>query len=148
MKVILLQDVKGQGKKGDTVNVADGYGRNFLIAKGLATPVNAQVQNDFAGKAAAAQHKIDVDTAAAKEYQAVLDGKTLVLKAKGGDSGKLFGAVTGKEIAALIEKETGIAVDKQKLVVETIKNFGTYPCTVKLYTGISAKINVSVEKQD
>ena len=148
MKVILLQDVKGQGKKGDTVNVADGYGRNFLIAKGLATPVNAQVQNDFAGKAAAAQHKIDVDTAAAKEYQAVLDGKTLVLKAKGGDSGKLFGAVTGKEIAALIEKETGIAVDKKKLVVETIKNFGTYPCTVKLYTGISAKINVSVEKQD
>ncbi len=148
MKVILLQDVKGQGKKGDTVNVADGYGRNFLIAKGLATPVNAQVQNDFAGKAAAAQHKIDVDTAAAKEHQAVLDGKTLVLKAKGGDSGKLFGAITGKEIAALIEKETGIAVDKKKLVVETIKNFGTYPCTVKLYTGIAAKINVSVEKQD
>ena len=148
MKVILLQDVKGQGKKGDTVNVADGYGRNFLIAKGLATPVNAQVQNDFAGKAAAAQHKIDVDTAAAKEHQAVLDGKTLVLKAKGGDSGKLFGAITGKEIAALIEKETGIGVDKKKLVVDTIKNFGTYPCTVKLYTGIAAKINVSVEKQD
>ncbi len=147
MKVILLQDVKGQGKKGDTVNVADGYGRNFLIAKGLATPVNAQVQNDFAGKAAAAQHKIDVDTAAAQENKSKLDGKTFVLKTKGGESGKLFGAVTGKEIAALIEKETGIAVDKKKLVVDTIKNFGTYPCTVKLYTGIAAKVNVSVEKE-
>lgn len=147
MKVILLQDVKGQGKKGETVNVADGYGRNFLIAKGLATPVNAQVQNDFAGKAAAAQHKIDVDTAAAQENKTKLDGKTFVLKAKGGESGKLFGAVTGKEIAALIEKETGIAVDKKKLVVDTIKNFGTYAVTVKLYTGIAAKINVSVEKE-
>ena len=77
-----------------------------------------------------------------------LDGKTFVLKAKGGDSGKLFGAITGKEIAALIEKESGVAVDKKKLVVDTIKNFGTYACTVKLYTGIAAKINVSVEKED
>jgi large subunit ribosomal protein L9 len=105
------------------------------------------VQNDFAGKAAAAQHKIDVDTAAAKENQAKLEGKTFVLKAKGGESGNLFGAITGKEIAALIEKESGIKVDKKKLVVDTIKNFGTYACTVKLYTGIAAKINVSVEKE-
>ena len=148
MKVILLADVKGQGKKGDTVNVSDGYGRNFLIARGLATPVTAQTANDFAGKAAAAQHKIDVDTAAAQEHKTKLDGKTFVLKAKGGESGKLFGAVTGKEIAALIEKESGIAVDKKKLVVDTIKNFGTYACTVKLYNGIAAKINVSVEKED
>ncbi len=148
MKVVLLADVKGQGKKGDTVNVADGYGRNFLIARGLATPVNAQIQNDFAGKAAAAQHKIDVDTTAAKESQAKLDGKTFILKAKGGDSGKLFGAITAKEVAQFIEKETGIAVDKKKLVVDTIKTFGTYPCTVKLYAGIAAKINVSVEKAD
>ncbi len=148
MKVVLLADVKGQGKKGDTVNVADGYGRNFLIARGLATPVNNQIQNDFAGKAAALQHKIDVDTAAAKENQAKLDGKTFTLKAKGGESGKLFGAITGKEVAQMIEKETGIAVDKKKLAVDTIKTFGTYPCTVKLYTGIAAKINVSVEKLD
>ncbi|MBQ3085287.1 MAG: 50S ribosomal protein L9 [Clostridia bacterium] len=148
MKVILLQDVKGQGKKGDTVNVADGYGRNFLIARGLATPVNAQVQNDFAGKAAAAQHKIDVDTAAANENKAKLEGKTFVLKAKGGESGKLFGAITAKEIAALIAKESGITVDKKKLVIDTIKNFGTYACTVKLYTGIAAKINVTIEKED
>ena len=133
MKVVLLADVKGQGKKGDTVNVADGYGRNFLIARGLATPVNAQVQNDFAGKAAAAQHKIDVDTAAAKENQSKLDGKTFI---------------TAKEVAQFIEKETGVTVDKKKLVVDTIKTFGTYPCTVKLYTGIAAKINVSVEKAD
>ncbi len=148
MKVILLQDVKGQGKKGDTINVADGYGRNFLIARGLASPVNAQVQNDFAGKVAAAQHKIEVDTAAANENKAKLEGKTFTMKAKGGDSGKLFGAITGKEIAALIEKESGIVVDKKKLVVDTIKNFGTYACTVKLYTGIAAKINITIEKED
>ena len=133
MKVILLADVKGQGKKGDTINVADGYGRNFLIARGLATPVNAQVQNDFAGKAAAAQHKIDLDTAAAQESKKRIDGKTFVLKAKGGESGKLFGAVTGKEIAALIEKESGVAVllidHNMKFVMDiadkiTVLNYG------------------------
>ena len=148
MKVILLTDVKGQGKKGDTINVADGYGRNFLLARGLASPVSAQVQNDFAGKAASTQHKIDLDIAAARESQAKLEGKTFVLRAKGGESGKLFGAVTSKEIAALLEKESGIAIDKKKLVIDTIKNFGTYSCTIKLYAGMSAKINVSVEKED
>ena len=148
MKVMLLADVKGQGKKGDTIQVADGYGRNFLIARGLASPVNNQVQNDFAGKAAAAQHKIDTETAAAQENRAKLEGKTFCLKAKGGESGKLFGAVTGKEIAALIEQESGVKVDKKKLSIETIKTFGTYPCVVKLYTGISAKINVTVEKEN
>ena len=146
MKVILLADVKGQGKKGDTVNVSDGYGRNFLIARGLASPVNAQVQNDFAGKAAAAQHKIDVDTANAQENKAKLDGKTFVLKAKGGDSGKLFGSITSKEIAEFIKTKTGVEIDKKKVEVETIKAFGTYPCTIKLYKGITAKVNISVIK--
>ncbi len=148
MKVILLTDVKGQGKKGDTVQVADGYGRNFLIARGLASPVSAQVQNDFAGKAEAAKHKIEEETAAAKESQRKLDGKTFVLRAKGGESGKLFGAVTGKEIAALLERESGVAVEKKKLVIDTIKTFGSYPCTVKLYSGIAAKIHIQVEKED
>ena len=147
MKVVLLEDVKGKGKKGDLINVSDGYGRNFLIARGLACEPNAQIQNDFSGKASAAQYKIDTDTAAAKENAAKLDGKTFELKSKGGDSGKLFGSITSKEIAELIKQKTGIDIDKKKLDVETIKAFGTFPCTVKLYKGIAAKININVVKE-
>ena len=146
MKVVLLQDVKGKGKRGDLVTVSDGYGRNFLIAKGLATEATAQVQNDFSGKASAEKFRIDTETAAAKENAAKLDGKTFTLKASGGDSGKLFGSITSKEIAEFIKAQTGVGVDKKKVEVDTIKAFGVYPCTVKLYKGISAKINISVEK--
>ncbi|MBQ8605165.1 MAG: 50S ribosomal protein L9 [Clostridia bacterium] len=147
MKVILLEDVKGKGKKGDLINVSDGYGRNFLIARGLATEPNAQIQNDFSGKASAEKFRIDTETAAAKESAAKLDGKTFEMKASGGDSGKLFGSITSKEIAEFIKDKTGVAVDKKKIEAETIKAFGTYPCTVKLYKGISAKINISVIKE-
>lgn len=147
MKVILLEDVKGKGKKGDLINVSDGYGRNFLIARGLATEPNAQIQNDFSGKASAAQYKIDTDTAAAKENASKLEGKTFELKVKGGDSGKLFGSITSKEISELIKNKTGIAIDKKKIEVETIKTFGVFPCTIKLYKGISAKISINVVKE-
>ena len=147
MKVILLEDVKGKGKKGDLINVSDGYGRNFLIARGLATEPNAQIQNDFSGKASAEKFRIDTETAAAKESAAKLDGKTFEMKASGGDSGKLFGSITSKEIAEFIKSKTGITIDKKKIEADTIKAFGTYPCTVKLYKGISAKINISVIKE-
>ena len=146
MKVILLEDVKGKGKKGDLINVSDGYGRNFLIARGLATEPNAQIQNDFSGKAKAQQNKIDTDTAAAKESAKLLDSKTFEMAVKGGDSGKLFGSITSKEIAEFIKAKTGVEVDKKKVEVETIKAFGTYPCTIKLYKGITAKVNISVIK--
>lgn len=146
MKVILLEDVKGKGKKGDLINVSDGYGRNFLIARGLATEPNAQIQNDFSGKAKAQQYKVDTDTAAAKESAKILDSKTFEMAVKGGDSGKLFGSITSKEIAEFIKAKTGVEVDKKKVEVETIKAFGTYPCTIKLYKGITAKVNISVIK--
>lgn len=146
MKVVLLQDVKGKGKRGDLITVSDGYGRNFLIARGLATEPTAQIQNDFSGKASAEKYRIDTETAAAKENASKLDGKTFELAASGGDSGKLFGSITSKEIAEFIKSKTGIEVDKKKLDVETIKAFGTYPCTIKLYKGITAKINISVVK--
>ena len=148
MKVILLEDVKGKGKKGDLINVSDGYGRNFLIARGLATEPSAQIQNDFTGKANAEKFRIDTETAAAKESAAKLDGKTFELKASGGDSGKLFGSITSKEIAEFIKSKTSIEVDKKKIEVDTIKAFGVYPCTVKLYKGITAKINISVVKEN
>lgn len=147
MKVILLADVKGQGKKGDTINVADGYGRNFLIAKGLAAAADAQLQNDFAGKKQSEIFKEEQAVAAAKEIAAKLEGKTIELKAKGGESGKLFGAMTTKEIAAALSKQAGADIDKKKLVIETIKAFGTYPCTAKLHKGVAAKFNISVVKE-
>lgn len=147
MKVILLEDVKGKGKKGDLINVSDGYGRNFLIARGLATEPNAQIQNDFSGKASAQQYKIDTETAKAKESAKLLDGKTFEMAVKGGDSGKLFGSITSKEIAELIKVKTGVETDKKKIECETIKAFGTYPCTIKLYKGINSKVNISVIKE-
>ena len=147
MKVILLEDVKGKGKKGDLINVSDGYGRNFLIARGLAIEPNAQITNDFSGKQSAEKFRIDTETAAAKENASKLEGKTFTLAASGGDSGKLFGSITSKEIAEFIKKQTGIEIDKKKLELETIKAFGVYPCTVKLYKGINAKININVVKE-
>lgn len=147
MKVVLLADVKGQGKKGDIINVSDGYGRNFLIARGLAAEPTAQLKNDFSGKASAAQFKIDTDTKAATESAKILDGKTFEMSVKGGDSGKLFGSITAKEIAEFIKQKTGVEADKKKIDVDTIKAFGSYPCTVKLYKGISAKITINVVKE-
>lgn len=146
MKVVLLQDVKGQGKKGDIINVADGYGRNFLIAKGMAAAANSQITNDFAGKKQSAIYKEDMAIAAAKEIAGKLDGKTFVMKVKGGDSGKLFGSLTTKEVSAELEKQIGTAIDKKKLVFPTVKSFGVYSCTAKLHAGVSASFNVQVDK--
>jgi large subunit ribosomal protein L9 len=147
MKVVLLADVKGQGKKGDTINVADGYGRNFLIAKGLAAPAGAQLQNDFAGKKQSEIFKEEQAVAAAKAIAEKLEGKTIELKAKGGDSGKLFGSLTTKEIAAHLTTAIGAEIDKKKLVIDTVKTFGAYPCTAKLHKGVAAKFTVNVIKE-
>jgi len=147
MKVVLLADVKGQGKKGDTVNVADGYGRNFLIAKGLAAPAGAQLQNDFAGKKQSEIYKEEQAVAAAKAIADKLEGKTIDVKAKGGESGKLFGSLTTKEIAAELTRVVGTEIDKKKLVIDTVKTFGAYPCTAKLHKGVTAKFTVNVIKE-
>lgn len=147
MKVVLLADVKGQGKKGDTVNVADGYGRNFLIAKGLAAPAGAQLQNDFAGKKQSEIYKEEQAVAAAKAIADKLEGKTIELKAKGGESGKLFGSLTTKEIAAELTRAVGTEIDKKKLVIDNVKTFGAYPCTAKLHKGVTAKFTVNVIKE-
>ena len=145
MKVVLLADVKGQGKKGDIINVADGYGRNFLIAKGLAAVANSQLQNDFAGKKQSQLFKESEAVAAAEKIAEKLKGKTFTLTAKGGESGKLFGALTTKEIAAHLSEITGETIDRKKIVADTIKSFGTYPCTAKLHKGVSATFNIKEE---
>lgn len=144
MEVILKQDVKGLGKAGDKVKASDGYARNFLFPKNLAVEANAQTLTEFRNSEAAKQHKIDVDVARANEARQKLEGKTVKLVAKAGQNGKLFGSVTAKEVAEAITKQLAVSVDKRKLTVADIKNFGSYTAEVKLYNGITAKLTVEV----
>ncbi len=145
MKVILTQDVKGQGKKGDAINVSDGYARNFLLPKGLAIIADAAAMNDLKNKEASRQHKIEVERAAAKEIAAKLEAISVKVLATAGADGRLYGSVTSKEIASALEAQHKILIDKRKLdMPDPIKAFGTYSIPVKLYTDVSGKINVII----
>lgn len=144
MKVVLTQDVKGLGKKGELVNTSDGYARNFLFPRKLAVEANSQAMSELKNREAAEKHRIDTEIAAAKANAAKLEGNTVKLSAKAGANGKLFGSVTSKDVAAAISKHFGLEIDKRKVVVEDIKTFGTYPVEVKLYNGISASLYVMV----
>ena len=108
MKVVLTQDVKGLGKKGELVNTSDGYARNFLFPRNLASEANAQAMSELKNKEQAEKYRIETETAAAKADAAKMEGKTIKLTAKAGQNGKLFGSVTAKEIAAQLEKELGV----------------------------------------
>lgn len=145
MKVILTQDVKGSGKKGELINVADGYAKNFLLKKGMAVEATPQAMNELKNREASNKFHIEEEKKAANAVKAKLDGKTLNLTAKAGAGGKLFGSVTSKEVAEELAKQFGCEVDKKKISLGSdIKAFGTYSADVKLYTGISAKISISV----
>lgn len=144
MKVILTQDVKGSGKKGEMVNAADGYARNFLLPKGLAIEANNQAIGELKAKESSKQHKIQVEREAAMKNAKILEGKTVNITAKAGSNGKLFGSVTTKEIAEAVKKQYNVPVDKKKITMNEIKAFGTYSAEIKLYTGISTKITVEV----
>ena len=144
MKVILTQDVKGSGKKGELINAADGYARNFLLPKGLAIEANNQAIGELKAKESSKQHKIQVEREAAMKNAKFLEGKVVNVTEKAGNNGKLFGSVTTKEIADQIQKQYQVAVDKKKITMNEIKAFGTYNAEIKLYTGISAKVTVEV----
>lgn len=144
MKVVLKQDVKGLGKKGELVSASDGYARNFLFPKNLAVEANAQNMTELKNREQAEKYKIETETAAAKKAAAEMSGKTIVLTAKAGANGKLFGSITAKEIAEKVEKEFGVKTDKRKITVEDIKQFGTFPFEIKLYQGVTAKLFVRV----
>lgn len=144
MKVVLTQDVKGLGKKGELVSTSDGYARNFLFPRKLAVEANSQALSELKNREASEKHRIDTEIAAAKANAEKLQGKTVKLSAKAGANGKLFGSVTAKDVATVISKEIGVQLDKRKVVVEDIKTFGTYPVEVKLYNGISASMFVMV----
>lgn len=148
MKVILLQDVKGSGKKGELVNVSDGYARNFLLPKKLAKEANSQAMNELKNAEDSRQFKIQTDTENANKSKRSLEGKIIKITAKAGKNGKLFGSVTAKEISSEIKKQLGIEVDKRKINLESeIKAFGTYNCDVKLYQGIIAAVKVQVTEE-
>ncbi|MBR5015611.1 MAG: 50S ribosomal protein L9 [Clostridia bacterium] len=147
MKVILKEDVKGLGKKGDLVNASDGYARNFLFPKNLAVEANAQNVTEKKNADASKQFKYDTEKATAQQGADKINGKTLKVTAKAGQSGKLFGSVTAKEIAGKIKEEYGIDVDKRKITMNDIKAFGTYDATVKLFEGVKAEIKVMVTEE-
>ena len=146
MKLVLLQDVKALGKKGQLVSASDGYARNFLIPKGLAKEANAQAMNEYKNAENSKKYKTEQEIAAANSAKATLDGKTLEIKTKAGKSGKLFGAVTTKDVAANIKQQFSLDIDKHKITMNDIKDLGTYTAKIKLYTGITAEINVTVSE--
>ena len=147
MKVILLSDVRGSGKKGDLVNVSDGYARNFLLPKNLAKEATPGALNELENAKKAIQHKVDEDIKKAKNDAEILNGKSVKLVAKAGEGGRLFGSITAKEIVAEIKKNYNILIDKRKISLKNeIKSLGTYEFDVKLYNGITAKMKVWVDE--
>ncbi len=144
MKVILVSDVKGTGKKGDVVEVADGYGRNFLIKKGLAKAATASTVHEAAQKKAAAEFHRAEEVKALKELAATLEGKTVVVKIKTGENGKMFGSVSSQHVAASLA-DMGFDIDKKKIKMDSVKALGSLEAEVRLMEGVSAKITVRVE---
>ena len=145
MKVVLLQDVKGQGKKDEIITVSDGYARNYLIPKKLAAEADAKILNDIKNKEAAKQRKIELEKKAAKETADKLQGVIVKIKIQQGADGKFYGSVTNKDIAEALLEQHGIEIDKRKLVInDPIKAYGTYTVDAKIYPEISGKINVLI----
>lgn len=141
MKVLLLQDVKGKGKKDTIVDVSDGYARNFLLPKGVAVEADAKIMNDYKNKQAAKKHHEEMEKQAAKETAEKLAGLVVKILATAGADGRFYGSVTTKDIAEELEKQHGITVDKRKIVLDdAIKAFGSYSLDVKLYPEISASL--------
>lgn len=149
MKVLLLQDVKGKGKKDTIVDVSDGYARNFLLPKGVAVEADTKIMNDYKNKQAAKKHHEEMEKQAAKETAEKLAGLVVKILATAGADGRFYGSVTTKDIAEELEKQHGITVDKRKIVLDdAIKAFGSYSLDVKLYPEISGKLNVIVTQKD
>ncbi len=145
MKVVLLADVKGQGKKNDVINVSDGYARNFLLPRKLAVEADAKILNEIKGREDSLKHKIEVETAEAKAMAAKMDTILVKITASSGADGRLYGSITAKDIAEHLSKDHGITVDKRKIQLsDPIRAYGKYDLDVKLYTDVTAKVHVLV----
>lgn len=144
MKVLLLVDVKAQGKKGEIIDVNDGYARNCLIKKGLAVQADAKIINEIKQKEAAEARRKEIEKAEALKLADRLRGYVVKLKAQCGENGKMFGSVTSKEISDVLLSQ-GFDIDKKKIAVkDPIKSLGTYTVEVKVYANVSVDVNVVV----
>ena len=141
MKVVLLADVKGQGKKDEIINVSEGYARNFLFPKKLAIVADNKILNEIKGKEEKRLRQIELEKAAALETKAKLESVQVIIKVSAGDGDRLYGAVTAKDIADALLAQHGIEVDKRKIVTDAIKAFGSYTPEIKLFPEITGKIN-------
>lgn len=145
MKVILLQDIKGVGKKDQIINANDGYARNYLFPKKLAVEANAGNLGNLKAKQESNQYRKDVEKEEATKLANKIKDLTLVIKVKAGENGKIFGGVTSKEIAENLKKQYQIEVDKKKIILaETIKNLGMLTVEIKLYEGVIGKLKVQI----
>ncbi|MBQ7581312.1 MAG: 50S ribosomal protein L9 [Lachnospiraceae bacterium] len=147
MKVILLQDVKTLGKKGDVVEVSDGYARNFIFPKKLGVEANAKNMNDLKLQKANDERVAAKNLADAQEFAKVLETKEVIVKLKTGEGGKTFGSVSSKEIADEAKAQYDLDIDKKKIqIAEPLKNLGSYEVVVKLHPKVSAKLKVTVKE--
>ncbi len=148
MKVILTQDVKAQGKKGDIIDVSDGYARNFLLPRKLAIIADAKAVNEAKNKEASRLHKIETERAAAAEIAAKLETVLVKIAAPSGADDRLYGSITAKDIAEALKAQHGIDIDRRKMVLDhPIRSYGSYTVDAKLYTDVTAHINVLVCKK-
>lgn len=147
MKVVLLADVKGSGKKDQIVEVSDGYARNFLFPKKLAIPADNQAINIIKNKEASQAHKVEVERANAREIAAKLDSCVVKIASGAGSDDRLYGAVTSKDVVEALQAQHGITIDKRKVTMEPIKTLGKFTPSVKLYAEITADIHVYVVRK-
>lgn len=148
MKVILLQDVKSLGKKGEIVEVSDGYARNFVLPKKLGAEANSKNMNDLKLQKANAEKIAKEQLEAAQELAKVLETKEVIVKMKSGEGGKTFGSISSKEIAEEAKKQCGLELDKKKIQLpEAIKSLGVYEVGVKLHTKVTGKLKVKVVEE-
>lgn len=145
MKVILLKDIKGTGKKDQIIEASDGYARNFLFPKGLAREANATNLNAIENAKSAQKHREDVERAKAEEIRKEISGKVIRIMARGAEGGKLYGSVTAQEIADALNKQYGVKVEKRRIDVANIRNAGDFTVNVWLYAGITAEMTAKVE---
>ncbi len=145
MKVILTQDIKSVGKKGQIIDASDGYARNFLLPKKMAVIADAANMNALKTKQEANKYRKDMNLAAANEVKEKMKAFELIFKIKAGDNGKIFGSITSKDIADELNRKYFVEVDKKKVMLdEAIKNLGTYFVDIKLFEGVSGSLKVSV----
>lgn len=145
MKVILLKDIKGTGKKDQIIEASDGFARNFLFPKGLAREASATNLNAIENAKAAQKHREDVERAKAEETRKALSGKAIKIVARGAEGGRLYGSVTAQEIANELFKQYGVKVEKRRIDVANIRNAGDFTVSVWLYAGITAEMTAKVE---